>query len=146
MPPKWGKVAKVKIELSPKRELNFQGPGHPQNDQQIDFFRHPGREGSREPSWKRFSSIVVDFGGPLGSPRGLFSWTCFASFFWTDFGPRNCRKVAQIQTKSRPKMAPFWLPGPSKKRSCLLKLSGTRFGAFLNHFWFIFRQLFHTFP
>ena len=52
--PKWGEAEKVKIKLSLQRELNFGGPGHPQNDQKIDFFRKPFREGSRDPSWRHF--------------------------------------------------------------------------------------------
>ena len=59
---------KVKIELSSRRELNFEGPGTPKNQQKIDFFGNPFREGFREPSWKHFWSSWGRFWPPGGTP------------------------------------------------------------------------------
>ena len=60
---------------------------------------------------------------------------------------RKCRKLPKIQAKSRAILEPFWAPGASKKRSCMRKLSGSLFGAFLEHFWssfFKFLMLSHV--
>ena len=79
--PKWGEAEKVKIELPPRRELNFRGPGHPQNDQKIDFFRNPFREGSRDPLSEPFLAFVARFWLDFGVPRGPHLPTFSASFF-----------------------------------------------------------------
>ena len=60
--PKSRQAKKVKIELSPRRELSFWGPGHPRNDQKNDFFRNPFREGSWDPSWSDFCASWLDLG------------------------------------------------------------------------------------
>ena len=59
---------KVKIELSPERELNFQDPGASQKAQKNIVFRDPLRERSWDPSWNHLFPILIPFWFPLGAP------------------------------------------------------------------------------
>ena len=62
---------KVKIELSPRRELNFQGPGPSQKAQKNTVFRDPFRDGFWGRPWTIFFSSWLHFG---------FLWAPFGGF------------------------------------------------------------------
>ena len=61
---------KVKIELPPTRELNFQGPGPSQKQQKTDFFKKPLQERSWCPPWTIFFSDPDPFWLLLATPMG----------------------------------------------------------------------------
>ena len=68
--PESKKGEKVKIELSCKRELNFEGPGHLKNRPKNNFLGKPLRGGSLDLSWQRFWCFRHRFWAPLGSLFG----------------------------------------------------------------------------
>ena len=62
MVPKWGEAEKVKIELPLKRELDFWGSGHPQNDKKSTFLGSLFGKGPGTPLGGIFGALGVDFG------------------------------------------------------------------------------------